>query len=478
MRKLFIIMITFSCLSQVAGQDRHYWSQMGGISAGLLGGSAIAGLKDNSSLYYNAAAMGFVNNPSISLGANTFRFRFTNIENGLGQDLNHFNQGFIIIPDLIGGLLFSKKDDKYRFGYAINTRFTTDKNFTGQNKSVIGDVTKIGDFDIKEKTQETWLNFANSYKFTNHLSLGLTFIVAIRSQFYSNYIGAKLIPKSPLNEVSRFDSRIEYNYWNVKGVARLSMALDYSKFRFGWTVTLPSLNLFGKGWSKREFAIVNYPDSQIEIPTDVIVTSNDEEIPTQHKYPFSSAFGASFMLNSSDWLHISSELFLPIQKYKVFNSKVEAIGFPKEAFDSISNTISPNDNFLDLSEQAKFIINFSVGYEKFISDNWGLLAGFRTDFNFNNAETFDLGEMKPYYSYFDTYYLSAGFWGVYKDQKITLGVEIGFSPDTSVRQFINFDGEDSESYPLLGDPNYSAVASQISFGLHFGIEIDFVKSNN
>ena len=474
--------LLLSCLFisvTASGQDRHYWSQMGGISAGLLGGSAVAGLKDNSSLYYNAAAMSFVDNPSISIGANTYRARLLNIDNAFGQDLNQFNTGFVINPDLIGGLLFSKSNDRLRFGYAIATRFLSDNNFSAQasfNRE--NDKTHVGDFNLHNKLQETWIKSANSYKVSDHFSLGLSIIIAIRSQTYLNYIGSKLIPSTTSDEVSRFDSHVAYDYWNVKGLLRLSMAVDYEQFRMGWNTTLPSLNLFGNANVKREFGLVNNPIIQNQLPKDVILTGSDNKNSTTHKYPFSSAIGASFKLKNSDWIHFSTELFLPITKYQVFSSDIEPLAFPEEAFESIKNKYFSEITFLELSEQAKFIMNFSLGYESFITQDLGILAGFRTDFNFNNADDFDLGELRPFYSNWDIYYVSGGVWGIIKDQKVTTGLEIGISPKTQIRQFINFDGIDSPDYPLLGTPTMSAVASQLSIQLYLGIEINFVRKNN
>lgn len=473
---LFLLLAIFSCTNTDA-QDRHYWSQMGGITAGLLGGSAIAGLKDNSTLYYNAAAMSFANNPSISVGANTYRLRLLNIDNAFGEDLNQFNSGFVVNPDLIGGLLFSKKNDRLRFGYSIATKFLFDHNSSSQvvNETASGE-TQVGNFDIRNKLQETWVNSAVSYKATQNLAFGFTLIVAIRSQTYSNYIGAQLIPAIALLDASRFDSHIVYNYWNVKSLARISLALDYERFRFGWNATLPSLNLFGNAYLKREFSLVNNPSVQNQLPTSIISTGSDKEMPTTHKYPFSSAVGVSFKLKNKDWIHFSSEFFLSIKKYEVFSSDLEPVTFPVEVLDSINNKYFSEVKFLELSEQAKSILNFSVGYESFLTENWGILAGFRTDFNFNSTDNFDLGELRPYYSTWDIYYVSGGVWGIIKDQKITSGIEIGITPNTTMRQLVNFDDIDSPDYPLMGSPQNTAIANQLIFRLFLGIEIDFIRN--
>ncbi len=475
MRIFVVICGLLICRGPLMAQDNHYWSQMGGISAGLLGGSAIAGLKDNSSLYYNAAAMSFVNNPSISIGANTYRLRLLNIDRAFGEDLNTFSNQFVINPDLIGGLLFSKKNDILRFGYAINTRFLSQNHTQFQSvRNLENGDQFVGDFDIRSKTMETWFNSANSYKLNDHSALGYTLILAIRSQHYSNFIGTKIIPSNDQSEVARMDSRIDYNYWNVKGLLRLSYALDYERFRLGWNVTLPSLNLFGRAFAKREYSLVNNPNLLNDLPSDLVVTGNQERINAKHKYPFSTGLGASFKLNNKDWIHFSTEMFLPVEKYSIFNSDNELVAFPKGSFDSLAVLFPEEVTFMELNDAADFVINFSVGYENFISDNWGILAGFRTDFNKGKAPIYSFGEMTPNKSQLDIFHLSGGAWGYYKEQKVTAGLEVGLSPQKQMRQWVNFNNPNSPDYPLTGAPEFNATASQLILRIFLGIEINFV----
>ena len=470
-----VLLIMILLLGGVApAQDRHYWSQMGGITAGLLGGAGVAGLRDNSSMYYNPAAMSYVNNPSISLGANTYRLRMVNIDNAFGDNLDKTNTGFVINPDLIGGLLFSKKDDRIRFGYFVATRFLFNTAYSQQANFINSqNETLIASFDLNNQIQETWVGAANSFKVNEHFAYGYSLILAVRTQNYFNYIGSRLVPATSPADVSRFDSNITYNYWNAKGLLRLSMALDYSRFRFGWTLTLPSLNLLGQANIKREFSLVNNPNPANSLPKDILLTGADYQVRTLHKYPLSSALGASFRFRNRDWLHLTAEFFLPVKKYQIFSSELAPIAYPQAAVDSILNNYFPGIRFLELPEEAGFVVNFAAGYESYLTDNWGLLAGFRTDFNFNNTPSFELGELRPYYTQWDIYYLSFGAWGIFKNKKITAGLEVGLTPATRMRQLINFDNPDSPDYPLLGTPNNSAVARQLLLRLFLGIEIDF-----
>ena len=476
LRAILILIHVLGLLSIKANcQVRHYWSQTGGISASLLGGAAVAGLKDNSALYYNTAAMSFVNNPSIAIGANTYRFKTLKVDNAFGQDLNQSNSGFVVNPDLIGGLLFSKIDDRLRFGYALSTRFISDNSFAEQfsGKLENGDF-RIGDFDGYLKTQETWAKSTVSYKSSDHLYFGFGLVVAIRSQTFASAIASKTLPESTDESVSRFDSRVNYYYWNVKVLFKTSLALNYEKFRFGWTASLPSLNLFGSASVIREFTLLNNTQAD-NLPQDIVVSGMSEKLSTTHKYPFTTSIGASFKMRNGNWIHFSSELFLPISKYSVFSSSDDIITYPDDISNNARAKSITDVNFLEYSESAKLVCNFAVGYETHITEDFGILIGLRTDFSFNEVSGFKSGEIRPYYSSWDIYYVSGGVWKIINDQKVTAGMEFGFTPKTKINQLIDFNEIDSPDYSASGASENKAVAHQLIFRLYLGIEMNFLK---
>ena len=400
------------------------------------------------------------------------------MENAFGTGKEQFINNFIINPDMVGGLLFSKKNDNLRTGYAIATKVLAANNFFKQieirrpNQPIF-----IGDFDLSSKTQETWFNMANSYKMNDHLALGLTFIVAARSENYSNGLSAKRIPIEANQEISRFDSRTLYNFWNVKGLIRLGVAADYINFRLGANLILPSINIMGTGNVKREIAIINNDGDGSNAPEDAIILNSDEDLKTKHKYPLSAGLGASLKLKNNDWLHFSTEMFAPINTYSIFSSSSTPLTYPQGSADSLPKEFYNPDDFLKLLEQAKFVINFSVGYESYISDNWGVLAGFRTDFNSGDQnETYNISIIERYSSNADRYHFSGGVWTNYKNKKFTAGLEVGLAPKATIRQLADFSNE-APSLPIAGAPDSNATLRGVSFRLFLGVEIMFTDDN-
>lgn len=109
-------------------QDYHHWSEQFGARASFLGGAAAAGLGDNATVYYNSAAMSFVEKPSLSISVNAYRISNIQLKNALGNGYDLQETQLTTMPNLISGIYAPKKHQKVRFGYAVITR----RNFSSK----------------------------------------------------------------------------------------------------------------------------------------------------------------------------------------------------------------------------------------------------------------------------------------------------------------------------------------------------------
>ena len=92
--------------------------------------ATFAGAMDNSSVYYNPAAMGRILNPNLSINVDAYRLRNTNVENALGSGHDVKETRFLTIPNLIAGVLpLSSDSGKFRLGYALITKSTYNSKF-------------------------------------------------------------------------------------------------------------------------------------------------------------------------------------------------------------------------------------------------------------------------------------------------------------------------------------------------------------
>ena len=109
---LFFILISFGLYS--TAQDYHHWSEHFGARASLMGGAATSGLGDNAVVYYNPAAMAFVEDPSMSISVNAYRFRMLTIPDAMGEGLDLKETSFTSMPNLIAGVIaFDKHPMKF-----------------------------------------------------------------------------------------------------------------------------------------------------------------------------------------------------------------------------------------------------------------------------------------------------------------------------------------------------------------------------
>ena len=85
MNYLISLFVLFSISNLCSGQDTHYWTYRFGTKAALMGGPAVGGLEDNSSVIYNPSLLSFIQNTSVSLNANIYQVASIVAKNGAGS---------------------------------------------------------------------------------------------------------------------------------------------------------------------------------------------------------------------------------------------------------------------------------------------------------------------------------------------------------------------------------------------------------
>src|SRR5213083_2175882 len=90
------------------GQDTHYWTQQYGSRSALMGGAVVGGSKDNTSIYYNPGALGFVDTGSISVNASLYQTQHIRIKNAIGQNADFKSSQLGSVPLLLSGMIKSK----------------------------------------------------------------------------------------------------------------------------------------------------------------------------------------------------------------------------------------------------------------------------------------------------------------------------------------------------------------------------------
>ena len=457
-------------------QDYHHWSEHFGTRASLLGGAATSGLGDNATVYYNSAAMSFVDNPNLSITVNAYKLRTAKMENALGKDLDLKETQIATFPSLIAGIFEFKNNERLKIGYSVNTKTSFQSKFDYLHQgeyevldSIAGPENYVASYGLHHSITEYWAGVALSYRLTDAMSVGLAHYGIYRDVKYSNYINTAALPLDPgLGDFASVSSSIDFKYWNVKGVFKPSIAFQWPKSKLGITYTSPSFNILGKANVYREFSIVNLDE---EIGTDVTFVDRREKQKATHRSPGALAIGVSKKFGTKTWVHFTNEFFNPMPYYLLFNPENPVNSYPQNLPDSIPWQIFGEQNYLAYGEEYHPLINFGLGIERQVNPRTNIMVGARTDFNYNARPYYIFQRIGIESSKWPLYHFSAGLAKHTKKNKIfTAGLEFAVSPRQRFHQYVNFTNPSSEDL-LVGTRQFVATTKQFGFKVVLGVEI-------
>jgi len=486
MRIMKNIVLAFSLLIAINsyGQDYHYWSEHFGARAALLGGAATAGLGDIATTYYNPAAMAFVDKTTLSVTVNAYKIRSVKLHNIVGDDLDMKQTQFTTFPNFIGGIVKFKNLPKIRLGYAVLAKknFISSFDYLHQEDYELVDTTLgseryVSSYSLHHSINEYSAGFALSYKLSKSWSLGFAHFGTYRAVKYSNSIDVNIFPSDySLNSVVYVASQVNFNYYNVKGVFKPSIALDAGNFKFGLAYTTPSFNIMGKGNVYRKVALLNVEFHPGYFGSVSLVDSR-KGVKAVHKEFGALAVGVSWRIKKKAWLHITNELFFPGDYYLIMDPENQVNAYPDFFFtpDTVYTWFG-EQNYLAYGEQTVQVFNMGIGFESKIGERWEILLGARTDFLSNySVSTHVTGRIGVETSKWELYHFSLGFSHVSKkSKKLTVGLEYGMTPNRNIYQFVNFTNPDPDIV-YYGDVSAIAYPTQFSLELIIGIELNMAK---
>jgi hypothetical protein len=447
------LLVAFAC--RAAAQNDHYWAQQYGAESSLLGGAAVAGVDDNSASYYNPAAIGFINNPSLSLDANVYKMDKIRIHNGGGNGVNLNSAQISIYPQIIAGMIPVFKESRFRFSYSILTRnhanILVSTRFTGPDpwadpSSLAASGRYVAIYDYLNQLNEQWFGFTAAYRSSDHFSAGITFLSSYRGQTYEYANSVQQIDTAGAYDALKLNESLKTS--NFRILLKMGISYQAGHVKCGVTVTTPSVGMYGKGNIEREHTRIALPENEASDFQNYFISDRKTDVSASYRHPLSVAFGFEYH-DSKTRVLMSSEYFFGIQRYEVVNPETDPL---------IYGDIIPDADYrhyLKTESQSKPVLNIGVGVSQHVFGPFSLLAGAYTDFScYEN--TGENGSIHGYENV-NLYHIATGLTYHKLKQAITLGFTYAFTPDEVVPHYASIK-------PVTGD----AVLSSHSYAVVLG----------
>ena len=470
--KLSMLLIVMFVAINITAQDRHYWYQQFGGRSTLLGGAVVSDVRDNSSIYYNPAAIGFIENNMLSISANAYSLANYKIDNALGNDINIDNYPLLVYPQLISGFVPFTSNQTWKWGYSILTRNKSSYRIRVRYEDtrdilnlVDGDEKYMANYSIDSKKYEKWAGVTLGRKINKNLSFGATMFFTYKSVIGTENISYKAFPNTnqPTNnngekiefEISEIGESTYYNVPMTTVLWKVGLAYDYTSWNFGLTITTTPINLgiLNSGASEKE-AKINNIEYKSELVQDYIEIGTQEGVKSHTKSPLSIAVGAAKQFNKVK-IMFSAEYFFKINEYSMLPVSDE-----KTVIKTPNNfTLYHNPN-IAVSEAYKSVLNFAFAADYKITENSNILASFRSDLN--NTENIERDINSPIQQYntpWNLYHFTLGGQIEGDKNKVTYGFQytLGFG---STDQYRNFTDVDKFSVNNMFNPDLNKMNYQ------------------
>lgn len=444
MRNCFHLFLFGFCISlNSAGQDTHYWSQQFGTRSALLSGAVLGGANDNTMIYYNPGALGFLDNSSISINANVYRISTIKVENALGQQADFESAQVGSVPLLAGGMI-NTKEKKWKIGYAFIT--PVEFSFKGiarldgnydiiDNSESEGLEELVAEAGITTKTSELVFALGLGRKLNENWSFGLSNLFTVRSHSYQRNFSTYAFMNDEARTLVGANQNQNVEYYNVRYVAKIGTVYKSGDWSIGLTATSPSLNLFGNGTLASNIAVRNLKlidDNRIS----GVATDRQAELKSKFKSPFSIALGTNFEKENSS-AGIAIQYYAGIDIYNIMEPEPGSFVRPIELAPELQS-----DLFLRNRAGAKSVLNIAIGYEYKLNESISILFSGRNDMSYFDSELNEGTGIKTTVSTWDIYHISGGVNIEQNNSNLSLGLLFSSGRNGKYRQAGNINPND------------------------------------
>lgn len=496
MRVTLFFLIFITCTPHLAsGQSHNHWTRSFNEESSLVSGAVVGGGSGPSAIYYNPASISEITQSKFTLNASLFSLDFINIKNGLGDGIDINSTRGNIKPRFISYMIHLKKYPNWSYEMVYlnneNTRIDIIESVDKQMDiltQVPGDERYFAIYQASNHFRDDWIGLGGSVKLNDKLYLGLAYFFSLKSSSMMNLIDIEAFPQNtavidsiPADPVysARYYSYYFAKYNDYRILGKAGILYKGKSFGAGISITTPSLGIYSDGKRSAHTETqsnIHMPGSGAPIPDYVIADYKEKDnVDVSFKTPFSVAAGITYnFMDGKRTIYLSAEYFTGIEPYRLMEAnESESLIYGLSAGDI------PGDEWLTQVSGAKPVLNAAIGYSWTLKQDLRLMAGFRTDFNYQ--KNFDYGELDPYRVEqnirVDLYHITGGLaWKVF-GQDITTGLEYHVGDRTDQPQLYNLSDpveyNITEQAPLQGTRNDNLAAVVNSVSIYLGASFNF-----
>jgi hypothetical protein len=435
----------YSALSQ----DAQYWTNQYGNRARLLAGSVIGSSSDLASVYYNPGALALVENPELLLTGNVFEYTRYRVDIASLPASNLGSSRIGGAPSLFAGELKLPFLGDGRFAYSFLTRHSADIRIEERYQADLDDLSAIaelaelrGSLRLEEKLTETWVGVTWATLLGERWGIGVSPYVMVRSQRFGQQSIFESVDSAGRAAISLRGGDIRFSNWRL--LAKIGVSARYEPWRFGLTLTTPSLNVWGSGSAARDSTVISQGGA------GDITGGLAEDVPADYRSPFSVGAGLGYTWHEATTLHVAAEYFAKVPRGEVL--AVPAL--------LISETASAG-----MTQHLDDVLNFAVGIQHVFSERIEAYGGFSTDFS---AKIEGDPAVFPISSW-DTYHVSGGANFSLGRSEFTLGsvVAWGNGPAKTVGSTSNDRFDEALGLPTETSIGYFRLTFILGFTIMF-----------
>jgi len=485
-RIIFIYLILLAI--SLKAQDRHYWDQaVGGGRTALLGGVAVAGVRDYSATFYNPGALSFLSKKSMNFNFNMYGIKDFSFINGGGEGIDSRYTRVSLYPASLAGPLPFLGDSLNRFSYMIyssgysyvrvSERYegyadvipTRPPSQPGFGNGFEGDEYLINQGKIDMLLSEVSVGFGYSKKISDNVGIGFSLIGAYRDQTKIRYESYAAYD-SANQRAATSDVYVDIDYWAVRFSGKFGISAVWDDLKLGATFTTPSIAIKlasggtdGANLTSNNTKVFFDSTTNQVIPIDIIASDRQEGLPVHYKTPLSIAAGIEYKISDETIVHLAMEWFAPVSTYVVMQPEsgdfILNQAFQTKAYDSAE--------LLRVYDSMNSVFNVGLAVEHKMNDKITGYAAIRTDFS--NANYEDIHGLALGYTDFNIYHFTLGASTNLNDTSIGVGMEYSHGERSDFPRIFNFPTGVVEPNDIVIKDRGTCKAIYNNFNLFFGV---------